>query len=155
LTLLAHTDACARPRASVSLCFRSDARSSPVAVSPGWRSAFHSVISANLSSDAWPLSLVVRAVHVLVSSHAASAFPMTSVGRHVAHVPIQRLLCRRVFSGLQAILYVQASEFARHPDRSDREIVLLPQAAMAFTSTYISVCHLPEQWICSPSESSN
>ncbi len=75
LTLLAPTDSCARPRASVSLCFRSDARSSPVAVSPGWRSVFPGVISANLSSDAWPLTPAVRAVHMLVSSRSASAFP--------------------------------------------------------------------------------
>jgi hypothetical protein len=62
---------------------------------------------------------------------------------------------RRLFSRLQAFRDVQASEFARHPDRSDRRISLLPRAAMAFTSTHISGCYLPEPWICSPSESSN
>jgi len=75
LTLIARTDSCVRPRSSLSLCFRSESQSSPVAVSPGWNEAFPSVISANLSSDAWPLTPAVRMVHLLVSSHEASAFP--------------------------------------------------------------------------------
>jgi len=59
------------------------------------------------------------------------------------------------FRGCRHFLDVQASEFARPPGRSDRRIFLLPQAAMAGTSTHISVCHLPEQWLSYPSESSN
>ncbi len=76
LTLIAPTDSCVRPRSSVSPCFRSEAQSLSVAVSPDWTEAFPGVISANLSSDAWPLTPAVRAVHMLVSSHSASAFPL-------------------------------------------------------------------------------
>ena len=76
-TLMAHTNSCARPRSSVSLCFRSDSQSSSVAVSPDWKEALPSVISANLSSHAWSLTPAVLMVHVLVSSHEASAFPIT------------------------------------------------------------------------------
>ena len=75
LALIALTDSCARPRASVSPCFRSDPQSSSVAVSPDWHEAFPGVISANLSSDAWSLTPAVLMVHMLVSSHEASAFP--------------------------------------------------------------------------------
>ena len=75
LALIALTDSCARPRASVSPCFRSDSQSSSVAVSPDWHEAFPGVISANLSSDAWSLTPAVLMVHMLVSSHEASAFP--------------------------------------------------------------------------------
>ncbi len=75
LALIALTDSCARPRASVSPRFRSDSQSSSVAVRPDWHEAFPGVISANLSSDAWPLTPAVLVVHVLVSSHEASAFP--------------------------------------------------------------------------------
>ena len=77
LTLLALMDSCVRPRSSLSRCFRSESQSSPVAVSPGWNEAFPGVISANLSSDVWPLTPAVRMVHLLVSSHAASAFPIS------------------------------------------------------------------------------
>jgi hypothetical protein len=45
-------------------------------VSPDWHEAFPGVISANLSSDAWPLTPAVLMVHMLVSSHSASAFPI-------------------------------------------------------------------------------
>ncbi len=76
LPLIAHTDSCVRPRASVSPRFRADSQSSSVAVSPDWHEAFPGVLSANLSSDAWPLTPAVRAVHMLVSSRSASAFPL-------------------------------------------------------------------------------
>ena len=75
LTLIARTGSCVRPRSSLALCFRSESQSSPVAVSPGWNEAFPSVISANLSADAWPLTPAVLMVPLLVSSHEASAFP--------------------------------------------------------------------------------
>ena len=76
LALIALTDSCARPRASVSPRFRADSQSSSVAVSPDWHEAFPGVLSAHLSSDAWPLTPAVRVVHMLVSSHSASAFPI-------------------------------------------------------------------------------
>ncbi len=77
LTLIAHTNSCVKPRSSLSLCFRSDAQSSSVAVSPDWKEALPGVVSAHLSSDAWSLTPAVRVVHMLVSSHSASAFPIS------------------------------------------------------------------------------
>jgi len=50
-------------------------------------------------------------------------------------------------SRLQSFTHVQARRFARHPGRSYRS-ASRHQAAMAFTSTHISVRYLPEQWIC-------
>jgi len=74
-TLIAPTGSCVRPRSSLALCFPSEAQSSPVAVSPGWKKVFPGVISANPSSDVWPPTPAVLMVLVLVSSHEASAFP--------------------------------------------------------------------------------
>ena len=84
LPLIALPDSCVRPSSSLSLCFPSESPSSPVAVSP---SAFPSVLSANLSSTAWPLTPAVLLVHLLDSSHEASAFPNSSVSRHLAVFP--------------------------------------------------------------------
>jgi len=55
---------------------------------------------------------------------------------------------RSGFSGLQSFSNVHASRFARHPGCSYRIKVYPIRAAVAFTSTHISVCCLPEQWIC-------
>lgn len=81
LTLLAHTNSCARPRSSMSLCFRSDSQSLPVAVSPGWKSAFPGVISANLSPDAWTRTPGLPLVLIPVSSQGTSAFTVSGPAR--------------------------------------------------------------------------
>ena len=47
-----------------------------VAARPCWKQAFPGVISANLSPVAWTLTPAVPMVHLLVSSHRASAFPI-------------------------------------------------------------------------------
>jgi hypothetical protein len=54
---------------------------------------------------------------------------------------------RKVFSGLQAFLYVQASKFARHPGRSDR-YHHRRMAAVAFTSEHRIVRYLSIRRIC-------
>lgn len=54
-----------------------DGESLQVAACPCWKSAFPGVISANLSPDAWTLTPVAPMVHRLVSSHRASAFPLS------------------------------------------------------------------------------
>lgn len=46
-----------------------------VAVSPCWDEDLPDVISVNLSPDAWTPTPVVVTVHLLVTSHDASAFP--------------------------------------------------------------------------------
>ena len=48
-----------------------------VAACPCWKEAVPGVISANLSPGAWTLTPVVPAVHVLVTSRWASAFPLS------------------------------------------------------------------------------
>jgi hypothetical protein len=73
-------------------------------VSPDWHEAFPGVISANLSSDAWPLTPAVLMVHMLVSSHEASAFPKASVGRHVANYPAKRLHAGVCFRGCRQLV---------------------------------------------------
>ena len=48
-----------------------------VAARPCWKEALPGVISANLSPGAWTLTPVAPAVHVLVTSRRASAFPLS------------------------------------------------------------------------------
>ena len=48
-----------------------------VAARPCWKEALPGVISANLSPGAWTLTPGVPTVHMLVSSHRASAFPLS------------------------------------------------------------------------------
>ena len=126
-TLIAPTGSCVRPRSALALGFRSEAQSSPVAVSPGWKEVFPGVISANLSSDVWPPTPAALMVLVLVSSHEASAFPNSSVGRHLARVPAQQLHAGVSFRGCRHFLDVQTSEYARHPGCSDRRIFFYPR----------------------------
>ena len=119
-----------------------------VAARPCWKSAFPSVISVNLSLDAWTHTPVVP------SGALTRFFP-----RGQRPSPRREWLgtqqsirtatsVRSGFSGLQSFANVQASRFARHPGCSYRIKVSPIRAAVAFTSTHISVCYLPEQWIC-------
>ena len=55
---------------------------------------------------------------------------------------------RGSFSGLQTVLHVQASGFARHPGRSYRRASSRLGAAVAFTSEHMAVCYLPALRIC-------
>jgi len=48
-----------------------------VAAYPCWKEAVSGVISANLSPGAWTLTPIVPALHMLVSSRRASAFPLS------------------------------------------------------------------------------
>ena len=52
-----------------------------VAACPCWKEALPGVISANRSPGAWTHTPVAPVVHMLVSSHRASAFPPSSQGR--------------------------------------------------------------------------
>jgi hypothetical protein len=58
------------------------------------------------------------------------------------------------FSRLQSCTHVQARTCARHPGGSYRSTFRY-RAAMASPSTPLSVCDLPEPWLCSPSVSGN
>ena len=56
-------------------------RSLQVVVSPCWKMAFPSVISADPPLGAWTLTPVAPMVHIPISSHRTSAFPVTAAGR--------------------------------------------------------------------------
>lgn len=121
-------------------------RSLQVAVSPCGERDFPDVISANPSSDAWTPTPVVPKVHVLVSSLEASAFPELKAGRHSTTVRTATSV-RRLISGLQSFTHVQASKFARPPDRSHRRGSNALWAAGAstleqHTTRYLLVCRV-------------
>jgi hypothetical protein len=70
-----------------------------------------------------PLPRRSREVPLPVSSSASSAFPNRGMGRLPATTR-EHDFSRKRFSKLQTFLYVQASEFARLPDRSYRCAIL-------------------------------
>jgi hypothetical protein len=61
-----------------------------VVASPCWEMALPDVISTSLSPGAWTLTPALHMVHVPVSSHVASAFPVLRTGRQSA-MTVQRL----------------------------------------------------------------
>src|SRR6516225_2861872 len=71
--LIAPTRSCAKAGSSVSLCRSSDPQSLQVAVSPCCIQLLPSVISADLSSDAWTPTTVADRVLLPVSSPVTSA----------------------------------------------------------------------------------
>ena len=76
-------------------------------------------LRANLSPDAWTHTPAASGVLLPVSSPRASAFPKAVSGRRSADTHATTS-ARRTISELQSFLYVQASRFACHPDRSHR-----------------------------------
>ncbi len=82
----------------------------------------------------------------------ASAFPNAVAGRRSA--TFRATTSARVpISGLQPFLYVQASSFACHTDRSYRRNSVRHVAAVAFTSEHRMSCCLLTRRICQPSDS--
>lgn len=126
--------------------YPSVSRSLPVAASPVWVSDLPGVISATLSQRAWTPTPAARGVRLPVSSPTTTAFPTLGLGRRLATSRTATSV-RSLFSGLQSFVHLPARQFARHPGCSYRS-AFRRQAAMAFTSTPISVRYLPEQWIC-------
>ena len=59
-----------------------------------------------------------------------------------------RDFCTGMVSGLQSFVYLQASRFACHPDRSYRRVPNRLGAAVTFTSEHLTVCYLPVPRIC-------
>jgi hypothetical protein len=80
-------------------------------VSPRCIQLLPSVISADLSSDAWTPTTVAGRVHLPVSSPVTSAFPEFPLGRLFHKNPFKTSE-RGVFSRLQSFDDLQASEFA-------------------------------------------
>ena len=123
-SVFAHMDSCANPIwLFPTSAFTSIEKSLQVATSPCCQWDLPDVISANLSSDAWSLT----------TAGSRSAF--TCFFLHGIGLPQQRKwvglpastreydFSRKRFSRLQTFLYVQASEFARLPDRSYRRAI--------------------------------
>jgi hypothetical protein len=79
-------DSCAIPKPSRRFRLALYGKSLQVAVSPCWELALPDVISANLSPDAWIHTPAAPVVHLLVSSHRASAFPTYTQGRRSAYI---------------------------------------------------------------------
>jgi hypothetical protein len=90
-----------------------------VAASPCWEMALPDVISADLSPGAWTPTPVVPMVHLLVSSHGATASPALGPGR-LPTSPRTATSVRLGISRLQSFANVQAPRFARPPGRSYR-----------------------------------
>ena len=100
-----------------------------------------------------PLPRRSHRVRLPVSSSMSSAFPKTLwVG---FPFPSANATFTRVsFSRLQTFRYVQASKFARLPDRSHR-CEFPRRAAETFTSGHIVLCYLRTLRICYPSDTGN
>ncbi len=118
-----------------------------VATSPCWELALPDVISADLSPDAWTRTPVAPVVHILVSSHRASAFPKLAVGRRSTAFHTVTSV-RASISGLQSFTNVQASGFARPPGHSHRRFLSDQRQPGACTSGHTTVRYLPAFRIC-------
>jgi hypothetical protein len=147
-TFIAHTDSCARPKRSYRLrssLFRqvfAACRHSLLRVGPSRRYLCESFSDC---LDPYPGG----------SSGAFTRFFPEDIGLYqpgsgsALNNPSTATSVLRGISGLQSFTNVQASRFARHPGCTYRRVPFSkPQAAVAFTSTPISVRYLSEQWIC-------
>jgi len=93
-----------------------------VTVSPCWLLVFPSVISTSLSPDAKihiPVELL-RCIYPFLPKGYQSSFPLN---KSTSTNPRTATSVRLTLTGLQSFLYVLASRFARHPDRSYRNVV--------------------------------
>lgn len=119
-----------------------------VAARPCLMSAFPSVISVNLSLDAWTHTPVVP-------SGALTRFFPGDDGLHHAESGSahNKISARQLLRGVASRGYSHSLMF-RPPGLLATQVAptasrTMPvRAAVAFTSTHISVCYLPEQWIC-------
>ena len=122
----------------------------PVATSPGYPRDLPDVISANLSSDAWSLATAVPPGALACFFPDVIGLPQQRCGSASRFTREHDFSAER-FSTLQTFLNVQASEFARLPDRSYRCAYHL-RAAETFTSGHRALRCLRTHRICYPSE---
>ena len=122
----------------------------PVAISPGYPRDLPDVISANLSSDAWSLATAVPPGAPACFFPDVIGLPQQRGGSASRFTREHDYSAER-FSTLQTFLNVQASEFARLPDRSYRCTYHL-RAAETFTSGHRALRCLRTHRICYPSE---
>ncbi len=104
-----------------------------VVASPGWERVLPDVISADLSLDAWaPTAAGPRGACSRFFPRRRRPSPHGNrVGFPACSVPATSRT--GLFSRLQPLRYVQASEFASHPDRSYRGDAIGHRAAVAFS----------------------
>ena len=145
--LIARMGSCAKAGSSVSLCRSSDPRSSQVAVSPCCIQLLPSVISADLSSDAWTPTAVADRVHLPVSSLVTSAFPQShwvGYSTRIRSTTSERGCFR---SGSHSMIFKPPSLL---PPRSFSPLAsnLAARAAVAFTSEQYAVRCLSAHRIC-------
>ena len=145
--LIARMGSCAKAGSSVSLCRSSDPRSSQVAVSPCCIQLLPSVISADLSSDAWTPTTVVDKVRLPVSSPVTSAFPNTSLGR-LNHNSAQRLLSGSNLRGCSHSIIFRPPSLLPPRSFPPLDILLDARAAVAFTSEQNAARCLTAHRIC-------
>ena len=118
----------------------------PVATSPGYQRDLPDVISANLSSDAWSLATAVPPGALACFFPDVIGLPQQRCGSASRFTREHDFSAER-FSTLQTFLNVQASLFARLPDRSYRCTDLL-RAAETFTSGHRVLRCLRTHRIC-------
>ena len=118
----------------------------PVATSPGYQPDFPDVISANLSSDAWPPATAVPPGALACFFPGVIGLPQQGYGSASRFTREHDYSAER-FSTLQTFLDVQASEFAHLPDRSYRCASRL-RATETFTSGHRVLRCLRTHRIC-------
>jgi hypothetical protein len=146
-SVIATTDSCASPFwFSSPSALASCEESLPVATSPGYPRDLPDVISANLSSDAWSLATAVPPGALACFFPDVIGLPQQRCGSASRFTREHDFSAER-FSTLQTFLNVQASEFARLPDRSYRCAYRL-RAAETFTSGHRALRCLRTHRIC-------
>ena len=146
-SIIATTDSCASPLwFSSPSALASFEESLPVATSPGYPRDLPDVISANLSSVAWSLATAVPPGALACFFPDVIGLPQQRCGSASRFTREHGFSAER-FSKLQTFLNVQASEFARLPDRSYHCAYHL-RAAESFRSGYHALRCLRAHRIC-------
>jgi len=119
-----------------------------VAAYPCWKSTLPSVISANLSLDAWTHTPAAPSGAHTRFFPGNNGLHHTGSGSAYRKISARQLLCGVASRGGSHSLMFRppdllATQVAPTAFRSGPV-----RAAVASTSTHISVCCLPEQWIC-------
>lgn len=116
-----------------------------VAARPCWMEVFPSVISVNLSLDAWTHTPAVPTGALTRFFPGDNGLHHAESGSALHNIPVRQLLYGVASRGSSHSLMFRppgllATQVAPTASRS------IPiRAAVAFTSTHISVCYLPEQ----------
>ena len=94
--IVAHTYCRVEIRRQTKILLSASHYTTPKGLCPAgrdWKMAFPSVISTDPPLGAWTLTPVAPMVHIPISSHRTSAFPVTAAGRLPTTSTQWRLLC--------------------------------------------------------------